>query len=126
MMNYSINLLAIVLILSTIITHDNSAIKMYEDATDFVRPITIGNNVFIGANVVILRGVEIADNCIIGAGAVVTRSFTAPGTVLAGNPAKEISTVTHLKEKYKNKRFDFSKGKSKDYILKHRDRWLQK
>lgn len=50
------------------ITHDNSAIKIYPDATDFVGEIHIGNNVFIGANSIILPGVTIADDCIVGAG----------------------------------------------------------
>ncbi len=50
----------------------------------------IGNNVDIGAGAIIIGDVVIADNCIIGAGAVVTKSFTSPGTVIAGVPAKEI------------------------------------
>lgn len=50
----------------------------------------IGNNVDIGTGAIIIGNVVIADNCVIGAGAVVTKSFTAPGTVIAGVPAKEI------------------------------------
>ncbi len=50
----------------------------------------IGNNVDIGAGAIIIGDVVIADNCVIGAGAVVTKSFTSPGTVIAGVPAKEI------------------------------------
>ena len=51
----------------------------------------IGNNVDIGIGVIIIGDVVIADNCVIGAGAVVTKSFTTPGTVIAGVPAKKIS-----------------------------------
>lgn len=51
----------------------------------------IGNNVDIGTGAIIIGDVVIADNCIIGAGAVVTKTFTVPGTVIAGVPAKEIS-----------------------------------
>ena len=51
-------------------------------------PITIGNDVWIGANAVILPGVSIANCCIIGAGSVVTRSFNEPGSVIVGNPAR--------------------------------------
>ncbi len=51
----------------------------------------IGNNVDIGIGAIIIGDVVIADNCIIGAGAVVTKSFTSPGTIIAGVPAKEIS-----------------------------------
>ena len=34
--------------------HDNSAIKIYEDAMDFVGPITIGDNSFIGMNAILM------------------------------------------------------------------------
>lgn len=50
----------------------------------------IGNNVDIGTGAIIIGDVVIADNCVIGAGAVVTKSFTKPGTIIAGVPAKEI------------------------------------
>lgn len=47
----------------------------------------IGNNVDIGANVVIIGDVEIGDNVIIGAGTVVTKSIPA-NSVVVGNPAR--------------------------------------
>lgn len=50
----------------------------------------LGNRVDVGYGAIIIGDIEIADNCIIGAGAVVTKSFTKPGTVIAGVPAKEI------------------------------------
>lgn len=50
-------------------------------------PIKIGNYVWIGANCVILAGVEIGDYCIVGAGSIVTKSFPSH-FILAGNPAK--------------------------------------
>lgn len=49
-------------------------------------PVTIGDNVWIGAGSVILPGVTIADNCVIGAGSVVT-SDTKPDSLYVGNPA---------------------------------------
>jgi acetyltransferase-like isoleucine patch superfamily enzyme len=49
----------------------------------------IGSNVWIGANAVILPGVDIGDGVIVGAGAVVTRPVPA-GNVVAGNPARII------------------------------------
>ncbi|MCP4354243.1 MAG: sugar O-acetyltransferase [Proteobacteria bacterium] len=53
------------------------------------KPITIGNNVWIGANVTILGGVTIGENAVIGAGSVVTKSI--PDNHLAyGNPCKII------------------------------------
>lgn len=54
-----------------------------------VAPVTLGDNVWIGANVVIMKGVELGDGCIVGANAVVTRSF-GPRTVLVGAPARPI------------------------------------
>ena len=51
--------------------------------------VTLGNNVWIGANVVIMKGVSLGDGCVVGANAVVTRSF-GPGTVLVGAPARPL------------------------------------
>lgn len=50
----------------------------------------LGKNVDVGVGAMVIGGVEIADNCVIGAGSVVTKSFTVPGTVIAGVPAREI------------------------------------
>ena len=50
-------------------------------------PIVIGNDVWIGANAVVLPGVTIGDNVIVGAGAVVTRDIPA-NVVAVGNPAR--------------------------------------
>ena len=51
----------------------------------------IGSNVDVGFGAIIIGNIEIADNCVIGAGAVVTKSFTKPGSVIVGVPAREIS-----------------------------------
>ena len=59
---------------------------------EYAYPITIGNNVWIGANVTILPGVTIGDNVTIGAGSTVTKDI--PNNVLAfGNPAKIIKDI---------------------------------
>jgi len=52
-------------------------------------PVKIGDNVWIGMNAVILKGVTIGDNSVVAAGAVVTKSVPA-NTVVAGNPAVEV------------------------------------
>jgi acetyltransferase-like isoleucine patch superfamily enzyme len=54
------------------------------------KPVTIGNDVFIGAHSTILKGVTIGDKAIIGAGSVVAKSVPA-GEIWAGNPARFIS-----------------------------------
>lgn len=56
---------------------------------EYAQPITIGNNVWIGAQVCILPGVTIGDNCVIGAGSVVNKDIPA-GSLAAGNPCHVI------------------------------------
>lgn len=53
------------------------------------KPITIGNDVWVGANVTILKGVNIGDGAIIAAGAVVNKDVE-PNTIVAGVPIKKI------------------------------------
>ena len=55
--------------------------------------VTIGNNVWIGGNVVICPGVTIGDNVVIGAGSVVTRDIPA-WSVAAGNPCRVLRKIT--------------------------------
>lgn len=51
----------------------------------------IGNNVDIGVGAIVIGDLAVADNCCVGAGAVVTKSFSNPGAVIVGVPAKEIN-----------------------------------
>ncbi|MEU5764567.1 acyltransferase [Streptomyces asoensis] len=51
--------------------------------------IVVGDDVWIGSNVVVLDGVTIGDHCVVGAGAVVTKDL-APWTIAAGNPARPL------------------------------------
>ncbi|MFD0308111.1 acyltransferase [Streptomyces sp. NPDC127119] len=51
--------------------------------------ITVGDDVWIGSNVVVLDGVTIGDHCVVGAGAVVTKDLP-PWSVTAGNPARRL------------------------------------
>lgn len=55
-------------------------------------PVTIGDNVWLGANCVVTSGVTIGDRCVIGANAVVNRDIPA-GTIAAGVPAKVIREI---------------------------------
>lgn len=60
---------------------------------EIAKPITIGNNVWIGAGSTILAGVEIGDNTVIGAGSVVTKSIPA-NVVAVGVPCKVKRKIT--------------------------------
>lgn len=57
-----------------------------------IRPVAIGDDVWIGAGTHILKGVTIGDRSIIGAGSIVTRSIPAD-VVAAGNPARVIKSL---------------------------------
>ena len=57
------------------------------------KPVKIGNDVWIGANVTILPGVTVGENAVIAAGAVVTKDVPA-NSIVGGNPAKVIRTLS--------------------------------
>lgn len=59
---------------------------------EYARPITVGDNVWFGANVSVLPGVTIGDNCVIGAGSVVNKDIPA-NSLAVGNPCKVIRTI---------------------------------
>ena len=59
----------------------------------YARPVTIGNDVWLGANVVVTGGVTIGDGCVIGAGSVVTRDIP-PFSLAAGVPCRVIRQIT--------------------------------
>ena len=53
-------------------------------------PVDIGENVFVGMSVKILKGVTIGADSVIGAGAVVDLLRSPPGVIAAGNPARVV------------------------------------
>lgn len=69
--------------------------------------VTIGNNVWIGGNVVICPGVHIGDNCVIGAGSVVTRDIP-DWSLAAGNPCRVLRRITDDDKKFyfRDREFD--------------------
>ena len=83
-----------------ILCHDAST-KAFLNHTKIGR-VTIGNNVFIGAESVVLPGVTIGNNVIIGANSTVTHDI--PGNmVYAGTPARPICTLDEYLEKEKER-----------------------
>jgi len=67
-------------------------VEQRNKALEYAYPITVGNNVWIGAGCSILPGVTIGDNTVIGAGSVVTKDI--PANVLAvGNPCRVIRDI---------------------------------
>ena len=92
-----------------LVTHDNSISKVLPNTSDLFGKIIIGNNCFIGARSVIMYGVTIADNVIVAAGSVVTKSVTESNVVVAGNPARVISTWEKFAEKSKPYAWDLTR-----------------
>lgn len=62
-----------------------------------IKPVNIGDDVWIGADAVILKGVTIGSRSIVGAKAVVTKDVL-PDTIVAGNPAVVVKTLVQANE----------------------------
>ncbi|GAA0591212.1 acyltransferase [Kribbella sandramycini] len=60
-------------------------------------PTRIGDNVWLGANVVVTSGVTIGERCVIGANSVVTHDIP-PYSIAAGAPAKVLRTITYAED----------------------------
>lgn len=102
------------------ITHDGGTLIFRQKIADLeiTKPIVIGNDVYIGNNVIILPGVEIGNNVVIGAGAVVTRDIPN-NSVAAGIPARVIKTADQYFEKIKQESLHLGhlNGKEKNEAL---------
>ncbi len=83
-----------------IIDSDGHGISPFErDLSNPVSsPVIIEDNVWIGMNSIILKGVRIGENSIIGAGSVVTKSIPA-NCVAAGNPARVVKLLDYERER---------------------------
>ncbi len=81
-------------------THDGGVwvIRDENPELDIIKPITIGNNVFIGYGVLILPGVEIGNNVVIGARSVVSKNIPS-NSVAAGVPCRVIKNIDDYKDK---------------------------
>lgn len=83
--------------------HPETRNTMYEYGIS----VTIGNNVWVGGNTVILPGVHIGDNVVIGAGSVVTKDIPA-NTIAAGNPCRVLREITEADRRtyYRGRQID--------------------
>lgn len=73
-------------------------ISMNHDVNDYNRyvksePIIIRKNCWIGANAILLSGVELGEHTVVAAGAIVTKPFLEGNSVIGGNPAKLIKKI---------------------------------
>lgn len=65
---------------------------------DVIKPIIVGNNVFLGSRCTIMPGIKIGNNVIVGAGSLVTRDIP-DNVVVVGVPAKVLKTLAEYEEK---------------------------
>lgn len=102
------------------ITHDGGTLLYRHLVPDLeiTKPIVVGDNVYIGNNVIILPGVKIGNNVVIGAGAIVSRDIP-DNSVAVGVPARVIKTADEYLEKLKRESLHLGhlKGQEKDKAL---------
>ncbi|MBO5469681.1 MAG: acyltransferase [Lachnospiraceae bacterium] len=101
----------------TIIAHDYAWSVIKQISGEIIgsrKGISIGNNVFIGVNSIILQGVTIGDNVIIGANTLVNKDVSS-GSVVAGNPIRKISSLEQYIMKRKTNYLQDAKDLFKNY-----------
>lgn len=102
------------------LTHDGGTLLYRTQISDLeiTKPIVVGDNVYLGNNVIILPGVTIGSNVVVGAGAVVTKDIP-DNSVAVGVPAKVIKTADEYLRKIKSESLHIGhlKGKEKDKKL---------
>ena len=103
------------------ITHDGGTL-LYRDKIpdlEITKPITLGDDVYVGNNVLFMPGSTVGSNVVIGAGAVVTKHIPN-NSVAVGVPAKVIKTTDEYLEKIRNESLHLGnlKYEEKDKALK--------
>ncbi|MBR1413906.1 MAG: acyltransferase [Bacilli bacterium] len=91
-----------------ILTHDYSwavLSSVYDRMYGNVGRVSIGNNVFIGMNSIVLKNTCIGDNVIIGAGSIVSGNIES-NSVYCGNPAKKIMSLDEYNKKISNRQIE--------------------
>lgn len=101
-------------------THDGGTLLFRDRVPDLeiTKPITVGDDVYIGNNVIILPGVKIGNKVIIGAGAIVTKNIP-DNSVAVGVPSRVIKTADEYFEKIQRESLHLGhlKGQEKDKAL---------
>lgn len=85
--------------------------------------ITIGDNVYIGNDALLLPGIRIGDNTIVAAGSIVTKSFSS-GVVIGGNPARVLGKTDELKQRllpFNLNIHSLSYSEKKNFLLSQND-----
>ena len=72
----------------------HSIVDLYGKRLNFSENIFIGDHVWIGTNVLCLKGVYIPNHCIVGAGSLLTKKFTEENVIMVGNPARVVKYKT--------------------------------
>lgn len=103
------------------ITHDGGTLLFRSQISDLeiTKPITVGDDVYIGNNAIILPGVTIGSRVVIGAGAVVSKDIP-DNSVAVGVPARVIKTADAYLDKLTDESLHLGhlKGEEKDAALK--------
>ncbi|WP_434512289.1 sugar O-acetyltransferase [Desulfitobacterium sp. AusDCA] len=77
---------------------------------EYGKPVTIGNDVWLGGNTIINPGITIGSNVVIGSGSVVTKDIPS-GVIAAGNPCRVLRPITDEDRKYwRKKQEEYMKG----------------
>jgi hypothetical protein len=89
------------------ITHDGGVwlFREHHPELDVVAPISVGDDVVLGASAIVLPGVSIGSRVVVGAGSVVTRNVP-DGVVVAGVPARILCGIDEYRERVLGKSVD--------------------
>lgn len=104
-----------------ILTHDWASgvfRNVFHDIIPSSGKVKIGNNIYFGTDVIVLKGVTIGDNCVIAAGSIITKDIPA-NSVAAGVPTKIICSL----EEYYRKRKDACLEEAFEYARSIVDRY---
>lgn len=74
------------------VSHDIDPALRKAHKYNYADNITLGNNIWLGAGVIVLAGISIGENSVVGAGSVVCKDIPA-NTFVAGNPAVKIRDI---------------------------------